>query len=108
MPLLEKAYAKVHGGYHQLRGGSVAEALIDLTGSPTASYDLSADYLRKLITGGQFWRLLEHYRSKNYIVVFETEPVGRWATVESLQKSEKEEREQLKRKGNFKDLYELK
>jgi len=38
--ILEKAYAKLHGNYYQLRGGFVNEALIDLTGCPSVSYDL--------------------------------------------------------------------
>ena len=34
MLLLEKAFAKVHGSYHQIKGGQPFEALMDLTGSP--------------------------------------------------------------------------
>jgi hypothetical protein len=39
--LIEKCFAKVHGGYSQLNFGSTIEALIDLTGCPTFSYSLS-------------------------------------------------------------------
>jgi hypothetical protein len=31
--IVEKAYAKLHGSYVSLQGGSVADALVDLTGS---------------------------------------------------------------------------
>jgi len=43
MPLLEKAYAKFNINYLQLNGGNEIEALVALTGKPTATYD-AADY----------------------------------------------------------------
>ena len=43
MPLLEKAYAKFNINYLQLNGGNEIEALVALTGKPTATYD-TADY----------------------------------------------------------------
>ena len=56
--ILEKAYAKLHGGYYQLRNGFVNEALLDLTGCPSISYDLEDEYVRHFITNGQFWDLI--------------------------------------------------
>ena len=35
--LIEKAYAKLHGGYKTLTGGQPYEAMMDLTGTPTMS-----------------------------------------------------------------------
>ena len=81
VPLIEKAYAKVHGGYHQLRGGNVSEALADLSGCPTVSYQLDDDNMRQMIQGGQFWKLLEYFKEQRYLVVFESEPVKRWTTI---------------------------
>jgi calpain-15 len=43
--LLEKAYAKIHGSYYLMKGGYVAEALMDLTGCPTSCYNLKDDFV---------------------------------------------------------------
>ena len=40
--LLEKAYAKAHGSYRAISGGEIAEALLDLTGAPTATVHFDA------------------------------------------------------------------
>jgi hypothetical protein len=36
--IVEKAYAKLHGSYSSLQGGSVADALVDLTGGARPRY----------------------------------------------------------------------
>lgn len=60
VPLLEKAYAKVHGSYRAISGGHVAEAFLDLTGSPTVVYDLhSQDFEPR-----RFWADLMRYRRR--------------------------------------------
>ena len=40
VPLMEKAYAKLHGCYEVLNGGSMAESLVDLTGGCSEKYNL--------------------------------------------------------------------
>lgn len=40
--LLEKAYAKLHGSYSALRGGSTCEAMVDFSGGCSEQYELKS------------------------------------------------------------------
>uniref|UniRef100_A0A8H8CMW3 Calpain catalytic domain-containing protein n=1 Tax=Psilocybe cubensis TaxID=181762 RepID=A0A8H8CMW3_PSICU len=51
VPLIEKAYAKLHGDYASLDGGFLADAIEDLTGGVATSFQ-TAD----LLSQDKFWR----------------------------------------------------
>lgn len=66
--LLEKAYAKLHGSYTLLKNGWAHEAMLDLTGCPTLSYDLSDPRVKKLIEANQFWDKLKCYDDEGFLI----------------------------------------
>ena len=79
MMLLEKAYAKLHGSYYLLKGGFVSEALMDLTGCPTSTYNLSDDFVQHFVHNGQFWELLKHFWNEGYLLALSTPGEERWS-----------------------------
>jgi len=78
MLLIEKAYAKLHGGYKTLTGGSPHEALADLTGCPTTSFSFKDDKVKDMIESGKFWDLIKHFQEEGYIVQVAMPPQDMW------------------------------
>lgn len=63
--LLEKAYAKINGGYWNIGTGGFAEdALKDLTGAPTEYIYLSEDIDRE-----DLWKRIMFWDKKHYVIV---------------------------------------
>jgi calpain-15 len=64
--LIEKAYAKVHGGYMNIDGGLTREALKDLTGAPTETFFSTSD------NPDMHWRRILDGEDKNHIMTAQT------------------------------------
>ncbi|KAF8597838.1 cysteine proteinase [Ceratobasidium sp. AG-I] len=50
VPLLEKAYAKIHGDYASLKGGSESEAIEDMTGALSTTF-----HVHDILDTDKFW-----------------------------------------------------
>ena len=68
VPLMEKAYAKLHSNYEKLNGGQMNEALVDLTGGVSEKFHLRAPETAESIEGGQFWKDLKTYHQQGFLL----------------------------------------
>lgn len=59
VPILEKAFAKLYGGYSGLEGGSLTEAMADLTGGVTHTRNLREKEVTEMVHEGGLWRELQ-------------------------------------------------
>jgi len=65
VPLMEKAYAKIHGSYSALTGGLSSDALSDLTGAPTTTIDLP--WQQRGLDTGKLWSDLMRWNRLGYL-----------------------------------------
>lgn len=65
---LEKAYAKLHGSYAAIEGGSLTAALVDLTGGFAEEIDLRSPSARAEVESGRLWQRLLRYQRLGYLM----------------------------------------
>lgn len=66
--LLEKAYAKLHGSYFALDGGSIAEALVDLTGGSCLKLSRRDPKVQAACDSGEFWDDLQLWSDRRCVM----------------------------------------
>jgi len=66
--LIEKAYAKLHGGYGYLRNGWAYEALMDLTGAPSFTIRFLDPDVRAMLESGELWKRLLGADASGYLM----------------------------------------
>jgi len=67
--IIEKAYAKIYGGYLNIDGGRAEEALTELTGAPMKSFDITD---KKTTNADIIWKSVKYAEAQDYIMVAET------------------------------------
>jgi Calpain family cysteine protease/Calpain large subunit, domain III len=58
LPLIEKAYAKLHKTYENLNGGKMTDAMVDLTGEASEKYNLRDPKVASMIENGELWSMM--------------------------------------------------
>ena len=76
--ILEKAYSKLHGNYKSIVGGLPYEAMMDLTGCPTTSYEFSDDKVKDMIKSGKLWEYIKTFDKAGYIMCGGTPGKDMW------------------------------
>ncbi|CAM9419557.1 unnamed protein product, partial [Sphacelaria rigidula] len=66
--MLEKAYAKLHGTYESLNGGTVGEALVDLTGGCCEQISLTSEGMTQMLENGSLWEKMRRFLAPDYVV----------------------------------------
>ena len=61
LPLLEKAYAKLHRTYENLNGGKMTDAMVDLTGEASEKYNLRDPKIVPMVDNGELWTMMIRY-----------------------------------------------
>ena len=69
VPILEKAYAKLHGTYEALAGGEMNYALKDLTGGAPYEIDLESPVSKAKATDRSLFRLFRDMMHSGHIVL---------------------------------------
>lgn len=68
VPLMEKAYAKLHGKYEMLNGGQMNEALVDLTGGVSEKFHFRAPETVEAMETGTFWKDLKKWHQQGFLL----------------------------------------
>ena len=76
--LLEKSFAKLHGTYKTITGGVPSEALSDLTGCPTITFDFQDKKVKEMVSNGKLWKSLVQYDKEGFLICGGTPGQDRW------------------------------
>ena len=72
--VLEKAFAKMYGGYKLLEGGSPTDAFRDLFGQPLSIFSLKDERVCGMAASGALWKLLSSFQRQECLLVAVTKP----------------------------------